>query len=143
MVRKALSLLNAIRFEHAVSALPFALSAAFVASYGWPRVRTLSWILVAMVGARTAWIAFDRIAGLARDRENPRTAGRALLTRDPGTRTVWIVLVVGAAAYFLGAAMLNRLCLVLSPFALAALLVCSYTNRRTVITHWILGFCLG
>ncbi|UCC67410.1 MAG: UbiA family prenyltransferase [Armatimonadota bacterium] len=143
MVRKAISLLNAIGFEHAASALPFALSAAFVASYGWPRVRTLSWILVAMVGARTAWIAFGRIAGLDRERRDPGTAGRTLLARDLGTHTVWLVLIVAAAAYFLGAAMLNRLCLVVSPFALAAVLVCSYSNRRTVITHWILGFCLG
>jgi len=143
MVRKAFILLKAIRFEHTVFALPFALTSAFVASYGWPRVPTLGWILVVMVGARTAAIAFNRIADLDYDRKNPRTAGRALVTGQLSPRALWIVLIVAAAAYFLAAAMLNHLCLLLSPFALAALLGYSYTKRFTVGTHWILGFCLG
>ena len=142
-MRKALLLLKAIRFEHTAFALPFALTAAFVASSGWPQTRTLLWILVAMVGARTAAMAFNRIADLDYDRHNPRTAGRALVTGALNTRQVWGLLVVAAGAYFLAAAMLNRLCLALSPFALGALLGYSYTKRFTVWTHWMLGCCLG
>ena len=143
MVRKAFILLKAIRFEHSVFALPFALTSAVVASHGWPRIATLGWILVAIVGARTAAVAFNRIADLDYDRKNPRAAGRALVTGPLTPRAFWIVLAVAAAAYFLAAAMLGPLCLLLSPFALAALLGYSYAKRFTVGTHWILGFCLG
>jgi len=142
-VRNLLLLLQAIRFEHTVFALPFALAATFVASSGWPQGLTLLWILVAMVGARTAAMAFNRIADLDYDRQNPRTADRALVTGALTLRQVWALLLAAAAAYFLAAAMLNPLCLALSPFALAALLGYSYTKRFTVWTHWMLGFCLG
>ncbi len=143
MSRKAAILLRTIRFEHTVFALPFALTAAFVASGGWPRTRVLVWILAAMVGARTAAMAFNRLADLPYDRRNPRTADRALVTGDLSARTLWVTLAAAAAVYFLAAAMLNRLALALSPFALAALLGYSYTKRFTVWTHWVLGFCLG
>jgi len=143
MARKLLILLQAIRFEHTAFALPFALTAAFVASNGWPRARTLAWILVAMVGARTAAMAFNRISDLDFDRRNPRTRGRALVTGALTTRQLWAALAVTAAAYFLAAGMLNRLALILSPFALAALLGYSYTKRFTLLTHWVLGACLG
>ncbi len=143
MLRTASLLLKAIRFEHTAFALPFALTATFVASAGWPRGRTLLWILVAMVGARTAAMAFNRVADLDYDRGNPRTADRALVTGALKTRDLWLLLAAAAGAYFLAAGMLNRLCLALSPFALAALLGYSYTKRFTSLTHWVLGFCLG
>lgn len=143
MIGKTVLLLRTIRFEHTVFALPFALAATFVASWGWPRAWTLLWILVAMVGARTTAMAFNRIADLPYDRANPRTRDRALVTGSLRTRQLWVVLVSSAAVYFLAAALLNRLTLLLSPFALAALLGYSYTKRFTVWTHWILGFCLG
>jgi 4-hydroxybenzoate polyprenyltransferase len=143
MPRKFLILLKTIRFEHTAFALPFALTATFVAAKGWPRPWTLLWILVAMVGARTAAMAFNRIADLVYDRANPRTKDRALATGALRTRQLWVALICGAGAYFLAAGMLNRLALSLSPFALAALLGYSYTKRFTVWTHWILGACLG
>jgi len=143
MIAKTVLLLRTIRFEHTAFALPFALAATFVASQGWPRSWTVLWILVAMVGARTTAMAFNRIADLRYDRANPRTKDRALVTGSLRTRQLWILLVCSAAVYFLAAALLNRLTLVLSPFALAALLGYSYTKRFTVWTHWILGFCLG
>jgi 4-hydroxybenzoate polyprenyltransferase len=143
MMRTAVMLLKAIRFDHTVFALPFALTAAFVASYGWPRGRTLTWILVAMVAARIAALAFDRIASLRSSRKAARTPERAPVTGDTNTRWLWALLLIAAATYFLAAAMLNRLCLVLSPLALALLLGYSYTKRLTVWTHWILGLCLG
>jgi 4-hydroxybenzoate polyprenyltransferase len=143
MARRFLVLLQAIRFEHTAFALPFALTATFVASNGWPRGSTLGWILVAMVGARTAAMAFNRIADLDLDRRNPRTRGRALVTGALTTRQLWAALAISAAVYFLAAGMLNRLALMLSPFALVVLLGYSYTKRFTVWTHWILGACLG
>jgi len=143
MIRKAALLLKTIRFAHTAFALPFALISTFVASAGWPRGLTLAWILVAMVGARTAAMALNRIADLDYDRLNPRTRDRALVTGALTTRQLWAALLVAAAGYFLAAAMLNRLALALSPLALALLLGYSYTKRFTVWTHWILGFCLG
>ncbi len=143
MLTKIPILLQAIRFEHTAFALPFALMAAFVAARGWPRAGDLGWILVAMVGARTAAMACNRLADVNYDRRNPRTAGRALVTGALTPRQLWVTLLVAAAAYFLAAGMLNRLCLLLSPFALAVLLGYSFTKRFTTFTHWVLGFALG
>jgi len=143
MVRKLRILLHTIRFEQTAFALPFALIAAFVASDGWPRARTVGWILVAMVGARTAAMAFNRLADLDFDRRNPRTRKRALVTGDLSTRGLWLTLAVAAGAFFFAAGMLNPLCLKLAPLALALVLGYSYTKRFTVWTHWILGACLG
>ncbi len=143
MMRTVVMLLKAIRFDHTIFALPFAFIAAFVASYGWPRGRTLAWIFVAMVAARLAALTFDRIANLRSVRGAPRTADRAPSAGAAGARWLWVLLLIAAATYFLAAAMLNRLCLVLSPLALAVLLGYSYTKRLTVWTHWILGLCLG
>lgn len=139
MVRNAAILLKAIRSDHTLVALPFALAAAFVASYGWPRGRTVAWILVAMVAARVAVSALNRIAeARLESRAGPATAAGHL-----SARPLWSLLLVSAATYFLAAAMLNRLCLLLSPVALAALFAHTYAKRLTVWTHWTLGTCLG
>jgi 4-hydroxybenzoate polyprenyltransferase len=143
MMPKAAMLLKAIRLDHTVFALPFALAAAVVAWNGWPLGRTLAWIFVAMVAARIAALAFDRIANLRLARKAPRTADRAPVAGPAGTRWLWALLLIAAATYFLAAAMLNRLCLVLSPLVLAVLLGYSYTKHLTVWTHWVLGLCLG
>jgi len=143
VLRKLITLLKTIRFEHTAFALPFALTSAFVAADGWPTAWELGWILGAMVGARTAAMAFNRLADLDYDRKNPRTAGRALVTGELTTRQLWVALLVAAAIYFLAARMLNLLCFVLSPFALVVLLGYSYTKRFTVLTHWVLGLALG
>jgi len=137
------TLLKAIRFEQTAFALPFALIATFVAARGWPPAWPLIWILVAMVGARTAGMAVNRLADVDYDRQNPRTADRALVTGALAPRHLWITLVLALAAYFLAAAMLNRLCLLLSPIPLAILLPYSYTKRFTILTHWVLGLALG
>lgn len=143
MARKTAILLKAIRFGHTIPAICFALTAASVASSGWPRGRTVVWILVAVVGAWAAAMAFNRVANLDYDRRNRRTADRAVASGILKPQDLWALLIAAAAAYFLAAAMLNRLCLVLSPVALAVLLGYSYTKRFTVLTHWILGFCFG
>ncbi len=143
MYRKALALLKAIGLDRTIPAVPFALTAALAASTRWPRGDTLVWVVVALAGAHTAARAFNHIADLDYDRENRRTADRALVRGEHGPRTFWGVCLIGAAVYFVAAGMLNRLCLTLSPLALGALLGYSYAKRRTVWTHWILGFCVG
>jgi len=143
MLRKLLIPVKAIRFEHTAFVLSFGLAATFVAANGWPRGHTLAWILIAVAGAGITARAFNRIAGLDLEPKNPRTRDRALVTGAVTIRQLWAALTISAAAYFLAAAMLNRLVLALSPLVLALVLGYSYTKRFTVWTHWILGACLG
>ena len=132
-----------IRFEHSVFALPFALLGALLAAQGWPTAWQLFWIVVAMVGGRSAAMAFNRIADIRYDRENPRTAGRELPTGKLSLGFAWTFTVVSAALLVLAAWQLNPLALKLSPAVLAILLLYSYTKRFTALTHWVLGLCLG
>ena len=132
-----------IRFEHSVFALPFALLGALLAAQGWPTAWQLFWIVVAMVGGRSAAMAFNRIADIRYDRENPRTAGRELPTGKLSLGFAWTFTVVSAALLVLAAWQLNPLALKLSPAVLAILLLYSYTKRFTALTHWVLGACLG
>ena len=124
-------------------ALPFALCGAMLAARGWPTPWQLLWIVVAMVSARSAAMAFNRFADAEIDSANPRTSTRALPAGVLKKRFVgWFVL--GASAIFiLSAAMLNRLTLLLSPVALGIVLLYSYTMRFTRWSHLVLGFALG
>jgi 4-hydroxybenzoate polyprenyltransferase len=132
-----------VKLSHSVFALPFALASAVLAAGGVPPVRTLLWIVVAMVGARSAAMGWNRLADHAIDARNPRTAGRelprGLLTRGE----VVLFVVVSAAALVLAAAMLNPLCLALSPVALAVVFGYSYTKRFTSLSHLVLGLGLA
>ena len=135
--------LEMIKFEHTVFALPFALLSAILASGGWPEAPKLFWIVMAMVGARSAAMAFNRIVDQQIDAENPRTKMRAL---PAGQLTVSfaVLFTVASAALFLGAAWkLNPLCFTLSVPVLAILFFYSYTKRFTSYSHLVLGFCLG
>jgi 4-hydroxybenzoate polyprenyltransferase len=135
--------LEMIKFSHTLFALPFALYSAVLAAGGWPNAGTLAKIVLAMVGARSAAMAHNRLADRRIDAANPRTASRAL---PSGALSVGFVrtFLVAAVALFLGAAAsLNRLTLVLSPVALALLLVYSYTKRFTALSHLVLGLCLA
>jgi 4-hydroxybenzoate polyprenyltransferase len=135
--------LEMIKFSHTLFALPFAIYAAFLAADGWPRPATLGKILLAMVGARSAAMAHNRLADRELDAANPRTATRAL---PAGTLSVGFVRAFLAASILLflaAAASLNRLTLALSPLALALLLLYSYAKRFTVLSHLVLGLCLG
>jgi 4-hydroxybenzoate polyprenyltransferase len=135
--------LRMIRFEHSVFALPFAFIGALLAARGWPTWQQVFWIVVAMVSGRSAAMAFNRIADLRYDRQNPRTAGRELPTGQLSVGFTWAFTIVSAALLVVAAWQLNPLALKLSPLALAILLLYSYTKRFTVLTHWVLGFCLG
>jgi 4-hydroxybenzoate polyprenyltransferase len=132
-----------VRFSHTVFALPFAVMAAFAAARGLPPPPVLAWILAAMVGARTAAMAFNRLADHAIDARNPRTAGRHLPSARVSRRFAWTLVGAGAALLTLAAWQLNPLCLALSPLALAWLLAYSYTKRFTSLSHLWLGISLG
>ena len=132
-----------IKWEHSIFALPFALSGAMLAAGGWPTAHQLAWIVVAMVSARSAAMAFNRVADAAIDAANPRTRTRALPagTLTPAFVTTFVV--VSCGIFILAASQLNRLALILSPLALAVLLLYSYTKRFTRWSHLVLGFALG
>ena len=135
--------LEMIKWEHSVFALPFALTGAVLAAGGWPTLRVLGWIVVCMVAARSAAMAFNRLADARLDAANPRTAMRALPAGILSSGFVAGFVVVSVAAFVLGAAMLNRLTLELAPVALAVVLVYSYMKRVTRWSHLVLGLALG
>jgi 4-hydroxybenzoate polyprenyltransferase len=136
-------ILEMIKFEHTVFALPFALISALLAADGLPSWRTLGWILVAMVGARSAGMAFNRIADIRYDRLNPRTAGRALPAGLLTLGQVWAFVLASAALFLLAAWQLNPLTLALAPVALAIICGYSFTKRFTSLSHLVLGLALG
>jgi 4-hydroxybenzoate polyprenyltransferase len=142
------TVLEMIKFEHSIFALPFALTGALLAArYGegqaWPSLRQISWIIVAMVGARSAAMTMNRIIDIDYDRENPRTSNRALPTGALSLGFAWMFTFASAAVLVFAAWRLNRLALELSPVALAILFFYSYTKRFTMWSHVVLGFCLG
>ena len=146
-MKKIRLILEMIKFEHTIFALPFALISVMLAARdlprGLPQFGTLCWILLAMVSARSAAMAFNRLADAEIDRKNPRTAGRhipaGLLTRAQ----VGTFLLVSIALFVFAAWRLNPLCFALSPVALAAILGYSYTKRFTSLCHLFLGFAIG
>ena len=140
------TVLEMIKFEHSVFALPFALVGALLAARaggGLPTVRQISWIIVAMVGARSAAMTMNRIADIEYDRRNPRTASRALPAGELSIGFAWTFTAVSSAVLVLAAWQLNTLALKLSPVALVILFFYSYTKRFTAWSHFVLGFCLG
>ena len=132
-----------IKFQHSIFALPFALSSLILAADGAVRARQVFWVLVAMVGARSAAMGFNRLADHGIDARNPRTAGRELPRGILSRAEVWAFVLVSAGALILAAGMLNPLCLALSPVALAVVLGYSYAKRFTALSHLVLGLALG
>jgi 4-hydroxybenzoate polyprenyltransferase len=140
------TVLEMIKFEHSVFALPFALVGALLAARAGgalPTVRQILWIVVAMVGARSAAMTLNRLADMEYDRRNPRTANRALPAGELSIGFAWMFTAVSSAVLVLAAWQLNPLALKLSPLALAILFFYSYTKRFTAWSHFVLGFCLG
>ena len=132
-----------IKIEHTLFALPFAFLGALLAANGLPTLRQVVWIIVAMVGARSAAMAFNRIADRNIDARNPRTANRAIPAGLLSVGFVWAFTIVAAGVFLLAAAMLNRLTLLLAPVALASVLLYSFTKRWTQFSHLVLGWCLS
>ena len=132
-----------IKIEHTLFALPFAFLGAVLAANGLPSARQILWIIVAMVGARSAAMAFNRIADRSFDAKNPRTASRAIPAGLLSVGFVWAFTIASAALFLLAAAMLNLMTLLLSPVALACVLLYSLTKRWTKFSHLVLGACLS
>jgi 4-hydroxybenzoate polyprenyltransferase len=135
--------LEMIKWEHSIFALPFALCGAMLAAGGLPALRQLAWIVVAMVSARSAAMAFNRLADASIDAANPRTATRALPVGQLTPSFVTTFVLASCGVFVLAASQLNRLTLMLSPVALAIILLYSYTKRFTRWSHLFLGFALG
>ena len=143
MLRNLRVTLEMIKWEHSIFALPFALCGAMLAARGFPPVHQLAWIIVAMVAARSAAMAFNRWADAAIDAANPRTSTRALPAGNLSHTFVASFVVASSVIFIVAASQLNRLTLLLSPVALAVLLLYSYTKRVTRWSHLVLGFALG
>jgi len=142
-LKKLVTILDMIRFEHTIFAMPFALMSCMLAANGLPRLSVILWIIVAMVGARSAAMAFNRIADLTYDRLNPRTRDRALPRGLLSLAEVWAFTITSIVAFVFAAWMLNPLAFALSPVALFIILGYSYTKRFTSLTHLVLGLALG
>ncbi len=143
LVRSVRTTLEMIKFSHTLFALPFALLAAVLAAGGIPPAATIGKILLAMVGARSAAMAHNRLVDREIDAANPRTASRALPTGALSPAFVRIFLAVSTLIFVLAAAWLNRLTLLLAPVALGLLFLYSYTKRFTWASHFVLGVCLA
>ena len=150
MANRIKTVLEMIKFEHSVFALPFALTGALLAARathqpprGWPSLRQVLWIIVAMVAARSAAMTMNRIADLRYDRENPRTKERALATGSLTLQFAGLFTIAAVAVFFVAASQLNPLTLKLAPLAIAVLFFYSFTKRFTNWSHLFLGLALG
>lgn len=149
LLRPIATFLEMIKFQHTVFAMPFALLTACFAAYAGDDARPerfpaqLGWILLALVGARTSAMAFNRLVDQAIDARNPRTADRALPRGLMSRATVWGLTLLAAGLFVLAAAMLNPLALALSPVALMVILGYSFTKRFTALSHFVLGLALA
>jgi len=135
--------LEMIKIEHTLFALPFAFLGAVLAARGIPTAPQIIWITLAMVGARSTAMAFNRIADRNFDARNPRTRTRAIPAGTLSTGFVLAFTIISAGLFLFAAAMLNRLTLILSPIALASIVLYSYTKRWTTLSHLVLGWCLA
>jgi 4-hydroxybenzoate polyprenyltransferase len=147
MTSRIRTVMEMIKFEHSVFALPFALTGALLAArarqHSWPNLLQILWIVVAMVAARSAAMTINRIVDLRYDKENPRTKMRALATGALSIPFAWIFTLIAVVVFFLAAWQLNTLALKLAPLAIAILFFYSFTKRFTSWSHLFLGFALG
>lgn len=132
-----------VKIEHTVFALPFALLGAILAARGWPGLAEIGWIVLAMIGARSAAMAFNRLVDLPFDAKNPRTIRRALPGKQLTRSFVAAFIVVSAAVFVFAASRLNALAFALSPLALGIIFFYSYTKRFTWLSHLFLGAALA
>lgn len=143
IVLKLKTTLEMIKFEHTLFALPFAFLGAVMAANGLPTWRQILWITLAMVGARSAAMTFNRIADREIDAKNPRTANRELPSGKLSVEFAWIFLFVSIGIFLLAAYSLNWLTFILSPVALVSVLGYSYAKRFTAFAHLLLGWALA
>lgn len=143
MLQKIGVLLEMIQFKHSVFALPFALMGAFLAGRGIPPLRVFFWVVMAMIGARTAAMTFNRIVDRRFDAANPRTSKRAIPAGQVSLAESWLLLTAASTLFFLACALLNRLAVLIAPFALALTFFYSLTKRFTWLCHLVLGVALA
>ena len=147
MLGRIRTVLEMIKFEHSVFALPFALTGALLAArasaHRWPSLHQIFWIVLAMIAARSAAMTLNRIVDLRYDRENPRTRARALPAGTLSLSFAWLFTFATLAVFFLAAWQLNPLALKLAPLAVLVLFFYSLTKRFTHWSHLFLGFALG
>lgn len=140
---KIKTFLELIKFEHTLFALPFAYLGMLLAEKRWPSWRVLIFVTLAMASARTAGMVLNRLADRAIDAKNPRTKNRALVTGEFSVTAAWAAVAVSIVIFFGSAAMLNPLCLKLSPIALFLLSAYHYVKRWSWLCHFALGGVLG
>ncbi len=143
MFRKIGILLEMIKFKLTIFAMPFAFIGAFLANRGAPDLIVFFWIILAMVGARTCAMGFNRIVDKQFDKENPRTANRAIPAGDVSLLESWAMVVIAGLLFFFACYSLNALTLMLAPLALGLTLFYSYTKRFTSLCHVVLGVALA
>ncbi len=143
MPTKLAIIFSDIKIQHTVFALPFAVMSAFLAAEGLPETEKLVWIIICMVGARSAAMAFNRIVDARFDKENPRTQDRALPSGLVSTGSYWVFLIASSALFVFSAWMLNQLAFYLSPVALMIVFFYSLTKRFTAFSHFWLGLAIS
>ncbi len=143
VLQKTKLLLDMIKFEHTIFALPFAYVGAFLAARGIPDWKTNLWILAAMAGGRTVAMGVNRIVDYHFDAKNPRTKSRPLVSGLVKKTEAWLMVILAAAVYFIASWNLTPLAFKLSPFILFILVFYSYTKRFTPLCHLFLGFAIG
>ncbi len=143
MPTKLAIIFSDIKIQHTVFALPFAVMSAFLSAGGLPETEKLLWIIVCMVGARSAAMAFNRIVDARFDKENPRTQDRALPSGKINVGNYAVFLVASSALFIFSAWMLNSLAFYLSPVALAIVFFYSLTKRFTAFSHFWLGLAIS
>jgi len=143
MVQKLKIMLEMIKFKYTVFSLPFALMGAFLAARGVPSLKVFSWVVVAMVGARTAAMTFNRIVDRRFDAANPRTANRAIPTGKVSMAESWLMVCLSSLLFFIACWMMNTLALLIAPFALSLTFIYSLTKRFTWLCHVVLGVALA
>lgn len=140
---KIIKILKMIKFEHSVFAMPFALMSAFLTEKKSPALEKLILIIIAMIAARSAAMAFNRLADLPFDKLNPRTSIWTLPQKELSVTFVKAFIMISTTIFIISAYMLNKICFILSPIALLIILSYSYSKRFTYLSHFHLGFSLS
>lgn len=143
MFQKLQIMLEMIKFKHTVFAMPFALMGAFLAGREFPPLRVFFWVIVAMVGARTAAMTFNRIVDRRFDAANPRTEKRAIPAGKVTMGESWLMVIGSSFVFFFACWMLNTMALIIAPIALSLTFVYSLTKRFTWLCHGVLGVALA
>ena len=143
MFQKLQVMLEMIKFKHTVFAMPFALMGAFLAARGVPSLRVFFWVVIAMVGARTAAMTFNRVVDRRFDAANPRTANRAIPAGEVTMGESLLMVILSSTLFFFACWMLNSMALIISPFALSLTFIYSLTKRFTWLCHVVLGLALA